>query len=65
MYFKTYNILIINNKNEFLPHFAFVGNFYAPNLFLNLKVLNLNLNRCLVCNEFKVGLWITAFEFKF
>ncbi len=27
VYFKTYNILIINNKNEFLPHFAFVDNF--------------------------------------
>ncbi len=39
--------------------------FYAPNLFLNLKVLNLNLNQCLVCSEFKVGLWVTAFEFKF
>ncbi len=39
--------------------------FYAPNLSLNLKVLNLNLNRCLVSNEFKVGLWVTTFKFKF
>ncbi len=39
--------------------------FSTCSLFLNLKVLNLNLNRCLVCSEFKTGLWITAFEFKF
>ncbi len=39
--------------------------FSTCDLFLNLKVLNLNLNRCLVCSEFKTGLWITAFEFKF
>ncbi len=39
--------------------------FYARNLFLNLKVLNLNLNHGLSWNEFKTGLWITVFEFKF